>query len=198
MTKRGPHGPTESPIIFSGAMVRAILEGRKTQTRRVLNPQPGGSVEIIVEDGRVPWPWIVRHTATQRREERSLNCPYGVAGDRLWVRETFTTLTGPGGPVRYYATDEVHELRKKHPSIFMPRWASRINLEIAEIRVQRVQEISEEDCAAEGVDFIPEAPTPLNHRTAYAGLWDTINAKRGFTWFSNPWVWAITFKVVRP
>lgn len=195
----------ERPILFSGPMVRAILEGRKTQTRRVCKEQPSWT--------DVSPAWLAR-------------CPYGVHGDRLWVRETWC-LAHPdyhdeaegrrlGRPIRpdgwwchYAATDNDVESGDKEgaspwkPSIHMPRWASRITLEVVQVRVQRLQDISEEDARAEGVEArIPRAVvTPsgavtndgLSASEAYAALWDSINGDRA-PWSSNPWVWAISFR----
>ena len=184
----------ERPIIFSGAMVEAILDGRKTQTRRVLRPQPvsnsqGGALVPLRP-----------------------SCPYGYIGDKLWVRETWT----PDGvdkdaakllkraPVHYRADGEAPEFLnvKWRSPRFMPRWASRITLEITDVRVQRLQAISEEDALAEGVvcndgsPFIQGIPTTLiqQPREEFMHLWDSINAKRGYGWDSNPWVWAIMFR----
>lgn len=321
-------GPVkERPILFSGPMVRAILEGRKTQTRRVIKKHPlidaGFTDEFIKHPGNAS----------------AFICPYGQPGDRLWVRESFQPLlaegvkwedadysTGEGYAINYVTTSSVVEFYdcrndkafcdRVTPSIFMPRWASRITLEITDVRVQRLQEISEEDAKAEGLDdnacaavlteaagklepdeayyvtdateadvtegylcyscakkqqkkhgkdawvhaaacpesdgpaYCDECNRPLyisltaygieselflnedhdnrkhfsatglnaaiagmiaggigdlrdEHRgrlaqIGFATLWDSINAKRGFGWDVNPWVWAISFKVVRP
>jgi len=158
----------EKPIIFSAPMVKAILEGRKTQTRRVIKPQFGKtwgqgvrhgdldySVHVDIMEADRSWKWI--------------RCPYGKSGTRLWVRET------------------------------------RITLEITGVRVERVQDISEEDAIAEGVnggcttcgrDAPYQCYDPIpDHRDAFIWLWDSINGKKpGFAWKDNPWVWALTFK----
>jgi len=177
-------------------MVRAILAGRKSQTRRVIKPQPECGSDA----------------------ERS---PYGVPGDRLWVRETLRGAV-TGAAVRYAAdscpifrdgeTPDVWPWQRPIlSSIFMPRWASRITLAVTGVRVQRVQEITEGDALSEGVvrwDHGPLAPMfyPSPERTsdnalgydsavnAYGELWDAVNAKRGHGWETNPWVWAITFR----
>lgn len=181
----------ERPILFSGPMVRAILEGRKTQTRRVMNPQPvdqdenGWYVQVPVTDARAPG--MVFY------ERKYFHCPYGQPGDQLWVRETFDDVHGS---VLYRANPEDAEDfppcggKRCHwkPSIFMPRWASRITLEIVGVRVERVQEITPDDARAEGVEHL-YAP-----RNAFANLWDSINAKRGYGWDSNPWVWVVEFR----
>lgn len=154
----------ERPILFSGEMVRAILAGRKTQTRRVI--------------------WAIR---------RVTGCPYGEPGDRLWVRERFYVqpelwAEGHGPQPVEYAADvadpRMVEDYVGKPSIHMPRWASRITLEITGRRMQRVQDISEADAAAEGV----------GSREEFAALWDAINVKRGYAWVTNPLVWVIEFK----
>jgi hypothetical protein len=182
----------ERPILFSAPMVRAILEGRKTQTRRVYKPR----VQDNVMDQHGPL-W-------------SLPCPYGVPGDRLWVRETWyerydglddTYCEGYAadgemkcGPVSATAHEAINMgARSKRPSIFLCRADSRITLEITDIRVQRVQEISEEDAKAEGVSADACFATA---RLSYEQLWDSINAKRGYGWEANPWVWALTFRVI--
>lgn len=204
----------DRPIIFSGPMVRAILEGRKTQTRRVIK----GCVERGGE-------------YTHERHEQGWfpRCPYGVPGDRLWVRETWRLIAwdgdvktvgidypadGDSGCTNYVNRDDHLAIarrllsRKKRPSIHMPRWVSRITLEVAGVRVERVQEIAEADAIAEGIDVENvwgignAAPDPdggyTDPVTAFHKLWDSINAKRGYSWESNPFVWVVEFKVVKP
>lgn len=187
----------ERPIIFGSEMVKAILEGRKTQTRRVIKPQPASGVRFSpfvpgqVEDGH----------------GRELRCPYAV--DRLWVRETWQAVhyTGEQTGYKEYPGEVVQEDYgpkfglvfpgggwdgRWRPSIFMPRWASRITLEVVSVRVERLQEISDSDARAEGV------LCDLNCRRPFMELWDSINAKRGYGWDSNPWVWVIEFERVTP
>lgn len=180
----------ERPILFSGETVRAILEGRKTQTRRACKFRLGQD-EVMTE---------LRDGSLKRTEECS---PYGKPGDRLWVRETWAKQEFHTQPlkIRYRADhdDEAGLPWSWKPSIHMPRWASRINLEITGIRVERVQDISEEDAEAEGVHGCD-----WGHGMDYGGkpcyckpfeaLWDSINAKRGYSWDSNPWVWVVEFK----
>lgn len=179
----------ERAIIFSGDMVRAILDGEKAQTRRIVKPQP-------VQYNRPDWPvthgwrevphvggWEVswnqnRMTATEAIGEF---CPYGVPGDRLWVREAF--FVSSVGRIIYAADREL--LRPKSP-IHMPRWASRITLEVTGVRVQRLQDITEDDARAEGFDSLD----------GFALLWDRINEKCGYGWQDNPWVWAVEFRAV--
>ncbi len=167
----------ERPIIFGSEMVKAILEGRKTQTRRVVKPQPSAGVRFSpfvpgqVEDG---------HGAEMR-------CPYAV--DRLWVRETWGYWGSIQTPewVIYREDGDKAGMRWMSP-IFMPRWASRITLEVVSVRVERLQEISDSDARAEGV------LCDLNCRRPFVNLWDFINAERGYGWDANPWVWVIDFE----
>jgi len=193
----------EHPILFSGPMVRAILEGRKTMTRRVVSLPDWFCEEYAA------------HGASEIASE--MDCPYGAPGDRLWVRETWASfgssasITPPVSlrcQIRYDADNscqwrDVPEGAKgvRHnasfrlrPSIHMPRWASRLTLEIAAVRVERLQEISRMDALAEscvGSGFDDETP-----QSEFAELWDSINAARGFGWSVNPWVWVVSFKRV--
>lgn len=184
----------EHPILFSGPMVRAILEGRKTQTRRVINPQPK-VVHDFYPDGTL-------ETERLFRNGGRIRCPYGVLGDRLWVRETwgkdpYAHLSGHI-PILYKvgppSVDPDYPVPWK-PSIHMPRWASRITLEVVEVRAQRLQDITEEDAVAEGVNCAVGGFITTNPVNAFHGLWDYINGKRA-PWDSNPWVWAVTFRRV--
>lgn len=202
----------ERPIIFSGEMVRAILEGRKTQTRRVIQPQPsdvdGATCFLMGDDLR------------SDGRDKIIRCPYGQPGDRLWVRETarlefdqrrdehrvryqaddYDTLTSSEGALEWIEAAKWKNVAPRQwrtpwrPSIHMPRWASRLTLEITEVRVQRVQEIGDDDCYAEGVVYVGEGFDPPP-QVIYRELWDSLNAKRGYSWESNPWVWAISFRV---
>lgn len=177
----------ERPIIFSGPMVRAILEGRKTQTRRVARSHPlidaGSSDEYI----------------KLSENDVAGDCPYGRPGDRLWVRET-ARLRAVGHQwfdLHYRATDDLIEYKQQDrtpyrfqagrwtPSIFMPRWASRITLKITGVRAQRLQEITVADALAEGV-------VPADPSSSFRAEWDAINGKKA-PWESNPWVWVIEF-----
>ena len=237
----------ERPILFSGPMVRAILEGRKTQTRRVVKPMPP---KEMTGNGRfVRWvgdPNGLRYVNTFIQGDWWLTCPYGSPGDRLWVRETWAhyhtinercKLSGASFPeisdgLAGYKADgfETIEEFKTHiglmsesdfidvevrsdrwrPSIHMPRWASRITLEIVSVRVERLQDISEEDAQAEGVpntcqvpfdeyDEPPSVSVGFNDpcgfsRDNFRTLWDDINGPD--LWESNPWVWVVEFKRV--
>ena len=195
----------ERPILFSGEMVRAILDGRKTQTRRVLSKQP---LEIIPM--KTPGLW----TGLMSRDPNRgvvFKCKYGRPGDRLWVREAarVTALCGNAAVVQYKADlSTINALRipRSHAGLptaqerenfysgrFMPRWASRISLEITDVRVERVQEISVNDSRAEGSPW-DEHGFRSEHRPWFIETWNSINAKRGFGWDVNPWVWVIEFK----
>lgn len=188
----------EKPIIFSDESVRAILAGRKTQTRRVVRPQP-----IVEPDGRMHWKGIGWTYHYERLTHGTMlsKCPYGVPGDRLWVREKLARVEG-GIVYAGFISDK--PLRWMSP-IHMPRAYSRLTLEIVNIRVKRLQEISEEDAVAEGLErdeagfwfTKTSAPKDMyfnkNPKSIYAVLWDDINAKRGYPWASNPWVWVIEF-----
>jgi len=180
----------ERGIIFQGEMVRAILAGRKTMTRRVVKPEPVGSPSWIeYEQSGCFYP------ATYEAIPSAITCPYGLRGDRLYVREAWANWMDK--EILYRATQKAGwidpEKIKWKPSIHMFKKDARIWLEITGIRVERVQEISEEDCFKEG---IPK----LKHQTAwfdFEELWDSINGKK-YPWESNPWVWVIGFKVITP
>ena len=186
----------ERPILFSGQMVKAILEGKKTQTRRIVKPQPvylpqftmwgwkeaaGGGYEVCWK-GDMP-------------EAISEYCPYGRPGDHLWVRETHL-VTG-GGAVLYKADHPDLISGYCRPSIHMLRQHSRITLEIVATSVQRLQYISDTDIVAEGIDYMIEKDGSLSttfNRQAFANLWDKINGRReGCAWKNNPWVWVVDF-----
>lgn len=206
----------ERPILFSAPMVRAILDGTKTQTRRVFNARVLKLMQAAAQIGEVS-PFFEMGSLESGDLDYILQfAPYGIEGDRLWVKETFKENVPPSRWI-YRATDEatLDPRDKQHwkPSIFMSRRASRITLEIVSVRVERVQEISEEDVKAEGVRWYDdgkykgwECQEPEtgriglvvdDPRTAFMYLWDSINAKRGFGWQTNPWVWAITFKRIQ-
>jgi hypothetical protein len=207
------------PILFSGEMVCAILAGTKTQTRRTVKPLPvsdsliAGAAPQIDSDGDCVW---FRNNLPIIGSKNK----YGIPGDRLWVRETWKPhCEGPisdkfplGTCVKYRAdgrcikpiewTDDQgawceanEEMTHWRPSIFMPRWASRITLEIVSVRVERLQDISEADAEAEGIDFIrhyPDCDETLSAKTLYEVLWESINGKG--SWAANPWVWVVEFK----
>lgn len=178
----------ERPILFSAPMVRALLAGAKTQTRRALKFNDSGHV---VKGGRK---WHPDDPAVL------IACPYGHVGDMLWVRETaaFAEFSGGLRLVNYRATPDGDPTGVTwRPSIHMPRWASRISLRITNIRVERLQSISEEDAKAEGVkvrDIVyPDEPrSAYSYVEQYRLLWDSINGAG--SWQKNPLVWAITFE----
>lgn len=250
----------ERPILFSSDMVRAILDGRKAQTRRILKKQP---IDILPMN--IANEWVTLDTANPNHGS-IIKCRFGVPGDRLWVRETWRVWSWhEGEPIDvqfkadmthaaadntdtipnkvfdqipdweermwiesseeldalglkldeedYYIFDGDYPL-KWRPSIHMPRWASRILLEIIDVRVERIQDISDEDILAEGppgIGIVPmniamlltgtdnweDCEMELRH-SCFSELWDSIYAKRGFPWDSNPWVWVIEFERLEP
>lgn len=228
----------ERPILFSAPMVLAILDGKKTQTRRVMKPQPlihdfcEGGKKPALEGEFVRTGMIAVGCDIANQAMRYVNCPYGNKGDQLWVRETFATLSNgdflPVKPdsinsgsvdIRYRADDPLHDVSADirgygwRPSIFMPRWANRITLEITDIRVERLQEINEIDTEAEGIKLIDHncfenylvdknwiyqgmnrngVHAVENPIMSYASLWESINGIG--SWDANPWVWVIEFK----
>lgn len=210
--------PRERPVLFSAPMVRAILEGRKTQTRRVVKPQPPFWMQAHLNSGfrqirnlydNVWGAGCAEGSAFACRSEDTIRCPYGTVGDRLWVRETWARTTDYDGQFlldgvkALYRATPVVEPSRWRPSIHMPRWASRITLEVEAVRVERVQYISEADAMAEGVERIefgpheiaglPVHPMTSSYAEAFGKLWDSINGK-SHPWDANPWVWAITFR----
>lgn len=261
----------ERPILFSGPMVRAILAGRKTQTRRVIKPRYAFEIEEL-EDGS-PWPWHPDYV-TGGEWDGWVLCPYGQLGDRLWVRETWADLLAvspatdepmPIGPgerliepptswtdekgrtrwhydgkvIAYRANSDIEfcdgdgfcgefanrdDMPRWRPSIHMPRWASRITLEVAGVRAERLQDISTEDCIAEGIEpshttidgrqmwkVYPHEisdgtahgerlkyvgkPYTSDPRESFVSLWLSINGPG--SWDTNPWVWCISFQRTR-
>ena len=201
----------ERPILFSAPMVRAILEGRKTQTRRIIKPQPSGA-----NTQKDPYGWRWKWVPTDKRIpicewgkdttgwiSMLKHCPYGASGDRLWVRETW----GPCDGGFCYRAIERPTVKpddgRWHPAIHMPRWASRITLEIEAVRVERLIEITSEDCIAEGVQcreiWTMDGPSGLpwmQPEGAFRELWESINGAR--SWDLNPWVWVIQFRRITP
>ena len=199
----------ERPILFSGPMVRALLAGTKTQTRRIVKPQPAhschyemngsGNAALHLADAGGPNQYV---PPTPRSKDHRLPCPYGQPGDRLWVRETWREDSPDDPESAIYKADAPANLPsgfKWKPSIFMPRWASRITLEITEVRVQRLRNISAEDVLAEGIvdrwsrgNETWAAEECDEARAEYMNLWESINGPGSRN--INPWVWAITFK----
>jgi hypothetical protein len=193
-TSPPPPRVKERPILFSGPMVRAILDGRKTQTRRVVKGLPYAPLAFAEFTAADPSGfWGFGHA---NNPIHCIHCPYGETGDRLWVRETHCKY---GGGFIYRAdygnltpiSDGVGGPWK--PSIHMPRVASRITLEIVSVRVERLQDISEADAMAEGVEccsgWIGHAGEP---RRIFCDLWKSINGPE--SWAANPWVWVIEFR----
>ena len=199
---------TERGMIFNGEMVRALLDGRKTQTRRIIKDCTVGSDQISkfiqIEKkfiGCYPEdvPELIREC-----------CPYGVPGDRIWVREAFrvhsratdvATLVYKASE-RNSWTEQTRRVpvavcnkpatpEKWTPSLHMPRWASRILLEITGVRVERLRSMSQDDARAEGVIA---ASGPMEAGLAFRELWDSIYGEE--SWKANPWVWVIEFKRV--
>lgn len=220
------------PMLFSGHLVRALLEGRKVQTRRP------ASVESLPNGMITP----VSGYAPRSPEEHLSYCPYGQPGDLIWVRETWASvhfsvdyesgicddiydLNGnEDGEIIYRASfgadDEDIECRgfKWRPSIHMPRWASRLTLRITNVRIERLQDISENDAASEGIEVFnedgnlwysgymqgeeswfdsPEIWHCNDPVQAFKELWDGINYKLGKGWATNPWVWVLDFEVIK-
>lgn len=215
----------ERPILFSAPMVRAILDGTKTQTRRVIKPQPDYQIEVE-DDGSCV-------TYNGDKLVQRWQSPYGKVGDQLWVRETFCQfykapdyakkMRRPDRDVFFYKADKNIDLKwfkalgfKWKPSIHMPRCASRIQLEITDIRVERIQSLTIDDMCAEGIGEMLEDPesiaghgfaeaehysiagVPMMHLPeiyGFAAFWDSINGQG--SWDLNPWVWVVEFKRVK-
>lgn len=247
----------ERPILFSAPMVRAILEGRKTQTRRVVKPIGNDEGFVIIDYGNGGWPYrsddgdstthTVKRGGKLYLEETPHVCPYGQPGDRLWVREAWRIgawddngalcidyFDGPrkewveipeaadpqssmywrlveqssDDAAKIYGNQDRYEWEpgnspcRWRPSIHMPRWASRINLEIVAVRVERLQDISEADARAEGAPFeLGELERLIlgakaKYRSGFVRLWQFINGEQ--SWHDNPWVWVVEFKRVAP
>lgn len=207
--------PKERPILFNTEMVRAIMEGRKTQTRRIIKPQP-----IDLED--VSWATSSNEPVYigVGKEQANIQCnilqkviksPKGTIGDLLWVRETFARLPFINQGVNYVYKANPQDLSTKwKPSIHMPKHAARIWLKVTGVAVERLQDISEKDAQAEGIEEIHPAPFLIRWKNycdesadllnepvdSFRSLWQSINEKRGFGWDANPWVWVYTFEIV--
>ncbi|WP_445677642.1 hypothetical protein [Pseudomonas putida] len=208
----------ERPILFSGPMVRAILEGQKTVTRRPVKPQ------------YIEGPWSVRRTEAPKHDRHSHDwwlptgsqpytalppCPYGQPGDRLWVREAWAQINVAQAPGESWVVYRECDNRTDYggpwkPSIHMRRRDSRILLEITDVRVERLHDISEGQCIAEGIEgCIPGCQSPydgdgapecdcmnLSYEDSFQALWTSINGAK--SWSSNPWVWVVEFKRIQP
>ncbi|EPZ3033062.1 hypothetical protein ACXMRP_003213 [Yersinia enterocolitica] len=211
----------EKPILFNAEMVNAILSGRKTQTRRIMKVQPA-------ECNHTHWPeypnpeWKLydrgwncavcgNGVSLTERDVTGIICPLGKPGDRLWVREAFAAGLCTESTLAYRATHKTEDLEegwgetiKWTPSIHMPRWASRINLLITGVRVERLNDISEQDAISEGLECYVDDGVPYygpfnngdcRPDVVFRGLWDSIyGQKEGENWQANPWVWVINFE----
>lgn len=169
----------ERPILFTGSMVNALLNGTKTQTRRVVK-------DIQLRNGLNSSDEYEAAAFVQLAKTSPVACPYGQVFDRLWVRESWQKYSGTDY-IHYRANGEQAMMVWRSP-IFMPRWASRITLEIADIRVEQVQDISNEDAIAEGASGLFPELAFRSYRAEFAHLWESINGKKaGCDWQSNPW-----------
>jgi len=226
----------QRPILFSTDLVNAIIDGRKTQTRRIIKPQPE-----VSEQGYLSGEWLRKpfkvnsaHLILPTLQDLPIECPYGQVDDILYVRETFLPDPPHDGTWNNYMFDDgsgrynykalpEHFRKPEHciykagwdgrdlrwkPAIHMPKWASRLHLKITNVHVERLQEISEEDARAEGVERDGDSWKCYGnceaHKRGYTkrssaiasfmSLWDVINAKRGYGWDANPFVWVIEFE----
>jgi len=205
----------ERPILFNTEMVQAILDGRKIQTRRVIKPQPlpdPARIEYYgISDKYSLSDWVCTSNSGKVGifKPFSYKCPYGVPGDRLYVKEAWRPKAHnfpTGYPYEYKATAEQDGAPVDEPwksSMFMPKKAARIWLEITDIRVERVQDITEDDAFHEGVltSTMDHPHYVYTFREGFMHLWDSINAKRDdgkYSWEQNPWVWVVEFKRITP
>lgn len=219
----------ERPILFSAPMVRALLAGTKTQTRRVLKQATGPSLSVGIEDEpgvvELSWLWGDGPGHDVHETVKKVPCPFGLPGDRLWVREAIRLVPdqepddGTGRVLSTYGADGSLTVadawpwkRSYLPPMHCPRGLSRIDLEITDVRVERLQDISEEDARAEGItahrkggwhcEQPPAGIEGTNHfgfatvRDAFGALWESINGAG--SWAANPWLWVVEFRRVRP
>lgn len=201
----------ERPIIFTGEMVRAIIDGRKTVTRRIVKPQPEKWIDKYIQGAyenywfpegifiKDPSGFLGGGPFEFRTTGNSVKCPYGVPGDRLWVRETWGVYSADdfGGDQKegctnsyvYRADGEQPGIKWRSP-IHLHRIGSRITLEVVKVSVERLQDISKNDCTAEGMIGLEDVHTGWHQ--SFAQLWDSINSAG--SWDLNPWVWRVEFK----
>lgn len=184
----------ERPIIFSMPMVRAILDGRKTQTRRVVKPKP--FERQPAHDMETTWMWS--YDAFGRGDPYACVKFACLKGDVLWVRETWCPDLDGKPHYRADETDYEAELTRWRPSIHMPRWAARLFLRVTAVRVEHLQEIRDAEFKAEGIsmrDYQGHGPAAVQWMQGeFVKLWDSLNAHRGYGWDANPWVWVIEFE----
>ena len=206
----------ERPVLFSNEMVKAILDGIKTQTRRILTTQPLDILDTKNICKGKSWVAVLKGPLNSRGV--FFKCKHGIVGDVLWVKEThyqfgrwikagltktkrdkWSFVCRKENEAKYIGDEIGIEIKKgksdkigwyKRPSLFMPRWASRITLKITDVNFERLQNISDSDCHAEGCPNDGSCPEP---RVWYQHLWDAINGKK-YPWSTNPWVWKICFK----
>lgn len=223
----------ERPILFNSAMVKAIISGAKSRTRRPVKPQPQteGLLAVVADRYNKGSDWAFWLRDNRMTEPRTWSCPFGEPGDKLWVRETWAPMCRHADPVCYCASEdefakayldysghyveyradtgnkrpgdwpepkdgEFGDAPKWRPSIHMPRWASRITLEVTDVRAERVQEITPHDALAEGVDYPYRDDAAPGERAIceFRELWNSVYPTTGMTWYANPWVWAISFR----
>lgn len=215
--------PKERPILFNAEMVRAILDGRKTQTRRIIKPQPVWDTAFTGKEGLV----LGENVWSPDEYANYATCPFGQTGDRLWVRETWRpsiihscamdacdcddvavkyAADGECRPFTWHSQPAIPDdwcmpkaaVKGNVPSLFMPRWASRITLELTGVRVERLQYLSDEDARAEGAPSVsfPLTESQRSNIDRFRALWNLIHGAGA--WGENPWVWAIEFKRVEP
>jgi hypothetical protein len=218
----------EHPILFSTTMVKAILDDKKTKTRRVIKPQPDHCHRDIINKlqpyDQADWDRLIPQIG-----DKEIKCPYGKVGDVMWVRETwkyyekavghgenfhvkkFLAYKADADNVGIQKSCEWYEGKWK-PSIHMPRKACRIRLKITDIRIERLQDITEEDAKAEGVSYEsaidcngwgptyndPDSGGYPIYKAGFEYLWDSINKDRGYGWDTNPWVWVVSFERIQP
>ena len=213
---------TERGMIFNGEMVRAILDGRKTQTRRIMKVQPESNQLglLLITDSTKhsdigKYHWAESNATGNHVRSKLFSCPFGAVGDRIWVRETWAEAGASAPDLKLYRANypehvpsiyenvpPAEEIRWT-PSIHMPRTASRILLEITDVRVERLNAISQEDAQAEGMELTGWRPTYSDPDSGgevmtpydnFAELWSSIYGSD--SWNANPWVWVIEFKRV--